>query len=198
MRPLALQGGQRERQTGSARRHRTACLVASALVGLLVAVTGCARRHAAEPTVTSKPVAASATVSIVLFFVGEDGRLQRETREVGELPEATQPRVRLVLDELLGGSRTGLASPVPWAVTVQTVFADKNGAVFVDLSAPPQPTIAGTSSEAAFIYSIVNSVVANCPGVARVQLLFGGRELATLGNLDLRRPLTPNLDVVAP
>lgn len=143
-------------------------------------------------------VAGQGTATLVLFFVGEQGQLRREPREVAELPGGTQARVRLVLDELLGGSRSGLASPMPWAVSVQTVFADREGHVFIDLSPPPQPAIAGTSAELAFVYSIVNSVVANCPGVAGVQLLFGGREVSTLGNIDLRRPLSPNLDVVEP
>ena len=47
------------------------------------------------------------------------------------------------------------------------------------------------------VYGTVNSVVANCPGVRRVQLLFGGREVTTLGHLDLSRPLPPNPDLVA-
>ncbi|HPC81964.1 MAG TPA: GerMN domain-containing protein [Thermoanaerobaculaceae bacterium] len=168
------------------------------VLGLAMAALGCGRRAAAPAAVATPVAARPGTSTLVLFFVGEQGRLRRESREVAELPAATQARVRLVLDELLGGSRSGLASPMPWAVTVQAVFADRAGNVFVDLSAPPQPSVAGTSAELAFVYSIVNSVVANCPGVAGVQLLIGGKEVATVGNIDLRRPLAPNLDVVEP
>lgn len=174
-------------------------LVAWLVLALVVTAPGCARRRpSAPPAMPTAAVTGQGTATLVLFFVGEQGQLRREPREVAELPGATQARVRLVLDELLGGSRSGLASPMPWAVSVQTVFADREGHVFVDLSPPPQPSIAGTSAELAFVYSIVNSVVANCPGVVGVQLLFGGREVATLGNVDLRRPLAPNLDVVEP
>jgi len=167
--------------------------------GLAVAAPGCARRRpSAPPAMPTAVVASQETTTLVLFFVGEHGLLRREPREVAELPSGTQARVHLVLDELLGGSHSGLASPIPWAVSVQTVFADRKGQVFVDFSSPSQPSIAGTSAELAFVYSIVNSVVANCPGVVGVQLLFGGKEISTLGNLDLRRPLAPNLDVVEP
>lgn len=189
----------RSRTTVPVLAARPGRLAAWLVVALAVAAPGCARRPPSAPPSMPAAVADSqGTATLVLFFVGEEGRLRREAREVAELPAATQARVRLVLDELLGGSRTGLASPMPWAVTVQAVFADRKGHVFVDLSPPPQPSVAGTSAELAFVYSIVNSVVANCPGVVGVQLLFGGKELPSIGNLDLRRPLPPNLDAVEP
>ena len=180
-------------------RPGAVALLAGALTcGLLVAA-GCRARQVPSPTI-EQPVAGSSsgTVPIVLFFVAEDGRLQRESREIAELPPAPAARVRLVLDELLAGSRAGLASPVPWAVSVQTVFVDRAGTAFVDLSAPPTPVIAGTSAELVFVYAVVNSVVANGGGISRVQLLFGGKEVTTFGNVDLSRPLPPSLDLVAP
>lgn len=180
-------------------RREGVALLAGALTCGWMAVTACRPRQAPPPSV-DQPVAVSSsgTVPIVLFFVAEDGRLQRESREVPELPPVPAARVRLVLDELLAGSHTGLASPVPWAVTVQTVFVDRAGTAFVDFSAPPQPSIAGTSAELAFVYAVVNSVVANGGGISRVQLLFGGKEVTTFGNVDLSRPLPPGLDIVVP
>lgn len=180
--------------------RRAGALLAGALTCCgWMGATACRPRQAPPPSV-DKPVVASSigTVPIVLFFVAEDGRLQRESREVPELPPVPAARARLVLDELLAGSHTGLASPVPWAVTVQTVFVDRAGTAFVDFSTPPQPTITGTSAELAFVYAVVNSVVANGGGISRVQLLFGGREVATFGNVDLSRPLPPGLDTVVP
>ena len=56
----------------------------------------------------------------------------------------------------------------------------------------------GTDGEVALAYATVNSVIANCPGVRRVQVLLGGRQVTTLGHLDLSRPLSPNLNLVAP
>ena len=50
----------------------------------------------------------------------------------------------------------------------------------------------------ALTYATVDTVAANCPGILRVQLLFGGREVSTFGHLDLSQPVAPAVDVVAP
>jgi hypothetical protein len=137
--------------------------------------------------------------SIVLFFVDAESRLQRESREVPALPSTEQARIRLVLEELLSGSRQGLSSAFPWPVTVRTVFVDKRGTAYVDLApAPPPEAVAGTDTEAALVYATVNTVVANSHGIARVQLLFDGKQVDTLGHLDLSRPLVPQTGLVAP
>lgn len=143
------------------------------------------------------PTAASAT--LVLYFVAEDGRLRREGREVPEVPATTPGLIRLVLDELLTGSREGLTSPFPWATNVQAVLVDGKGTAYVDLSPPPSenpPT--GSNVEATLVYAIVDSITANCRGIERVQILFGGREIETLGHLDLSRPLAASGDFVNP
>lgn len=173
--------------------------VVLALAALSFVVTGCKRSHTPPPgSVEPQEAPRTSYTPLVLFFVGEDGRLRRETREVPELPDAPQARARLVLEELLAGSRHGLLSPLPWAASVQAVFIDREGNAFVDLSPPPEPAIAGTSAELAFVYAVVNSVVANCPGVHRVQVLSGGKEIVSYGNVALHRPLPPGLDAVAP
>lgn len=143
------------------------------------------------------PTAASGT--LVLYFVAEDGRLRREGREVPEVPASTPALIRLVLDELLTGSRVGLTSPFPWATNVQAVLVDNQGTAYVDLSPPPgedPPT--GSSVEATLVYAIVDSITVNCRGIERVQILFGGREIETLGHIDLSRPLAANADFVNP
>ena len=135
---------------------------------------------------------------IALFFVGDDGLLRREQREVPDLPSDTPARVRVVMDELIAGSRNGLLSPFPWAASVLAVFVDRRGNAYVDFSPPPSEAVAGTRTEATMVYSTVHSIIANCPKIARVQLLFAGRQIATLGHLDLSRPLAPRPELVAP
>ena len=171
-----------------------------AVVAVLTAVVLLSLRHRA-------PVAASVAAEpppptpvpgrLVLFFPGDDSLLHRETREVPELPAGALPRIRLVLEELIAGSHEGFAPAFPWGATVQAVFLDREGDAFVDLSAPPADVPAGSDIELTIAYATVNSVVANCPGVRRVQLLSGGHEVATLGHLDLSRPLGPDLELVA-
>lgn len=174
---------------------------AAAVVAVLAAVLLLSRHREA---VAPPPVVAAAAAStpipgrLVLFFPGDDALLHREGRDVPELPSGASQRMRLVLEELIAGSREGFPPAFPWSATVQAVFLDREGDAFVDLSAPPPDVPTGSDIELTVAYATVNSVVANCPGVRRVQLLFGGREVATLGHLDLSRPLPPNLELVAP
>ncbi len=171
------------------------------VLGALAVVVAVSRHRKAAPPPAKAPVTATPTPvpgKLVLFFPGDDTLLHREAREVPEIPAGVPARIRLVMEELAAGSREGLAPALPWSATVQAVFLDKEGNAYVDLSPPPPETIAGTDVELAVAYATVNSVVANCPGVERVQLLLGGREVATLGHLALGQPLPPNLELVAP
>jgi hypothetical protein len=152
----------------------------------------------ALPPSAGTPVPTPVPGKLVLFFPGDDAMLHREAREVPELPAGTPPRIRLVVEELLAGSREGYAPVFPWAATVQAVFLDRDGDAFVDLSIPPPDVVAGTDGELVLAYATVNSVVSSCPGVKRVQVLLGGREVATLGHLNLSRPVLPNMELVAP
>lgn len=172
--------------------------LAGAAALALVICAGCRKQTAADAPAASVPAApAQPPVQVTLFFPGDDLQIHRELREVPELPVSAQARIRLVLDELLAGSRTGFASPFPWAATVEAVFVDAHGNAFVDLSAPAPETLGGTDTELALTYCTVSTVVTNCPGVERVQLLFGGHQVETLGHLDLSRPLAPRLDLIA-
>ena len=172
-----------------------------ALVAALAAVVLLSVRYRAPaPTPTAAEPAPPTPVpgKLVLFFPGDDSFLHREARDVPELPTGTAARIRLVFDELSAGSREGFAPVFPWTASVQAVFVDREGDAFVDLSSPPPDIPSGSEIETTLAFATVNSVVANCPGVRRVQLLFGGHEVATLGHLDLSEPLAPSTEVVAP
>ena len=175
-----------------------AAVALAALATLAVALAGC--RERAPGTAQPQGAAAGATpvpVRVFLFFPADDTLLHREVRTLPELPDATTSRIRAVLEELLAGSQEGLAPAFPWAAAVQAAFVDRDGNAYVDLSLPPADALQGTSAEVMMVYAVVNTVVANCKGLERVQLLFGGREVSTLGNLDLSRPLAPQPQLVA-
>jgi hypothetical protein len=161
-------------------------------------LAGC-RERAPEPAQPQGgPVAATpVTTRAYLFFPGDDTLLHREIRLLPELPEATTSRIRAVVEELLAGSQEGLAPAFPWAASVEAVFVDRAGNAYIDLSAPPADGVQGSSTEVMLVYAVINTVVANCKGLERVQLLFDGREVATLGNLDLSRPLAPRPQLIA-
>jgi len=136
--------------------------------------------------------------TVTLYFPGEDGLLEREAREIADLPDAGPPRIRAIVAELLAGSQNGRVPVIPWPATLHAAFVDRSGSAYVDLSAPPRGVVEGTATEGALVYGIVHSVVANCAGVERVQLLFDGSEVTSLGHLDLSRPLQPRPELVAP
>lgn len=146
----------------------------------------------------SPPVPTPIPAVMVLFFPGNDLLLHRERREVPELPSATPRCAAVVLEELLAGSQEGWASPFTWPATVDAVFFTPDGTIVADISPPPAGHIQGSASERDLLYSAVNSVVASCPGVTRLQLLFGGRQVESFGHLDFSRPVAPRPDLVAP
>lgn len=174
---------------------RAVALAGVALAALLS--VSCGRRQASTDEAPVTPAPTPPPMTVALFFPGDDTLLHREEREVPELPANGAPRVKFVMAELLAGSQQGLAAPFPYAAAVEAAFVDDHGNAFVALSAPPPAGVQGTATEIGMVYASVHSVVANCPGVERVQLLFGGREVQTLGHLDLSRPLAPRPELVA-
>jgi len=178
---------------------RPAAAAALAALATLVAILAGCREQAPRP---AQPQAGAAFPTPVatrayLFFPADDTLLHREVRILSDLPEATTSRIRAILEELLAGSQEGLAPAFPWAAAVEAVFIDRSGNAYVDFSLPPADALQGTSAEVMMVYAVVNTVVANCKGIQRVQLLFGGREVPTLGSLDLSRPLAPQPQLVA-
>lgn len=176
--------------------HRLAARFCAVVI-LLLAAGGC-RRTDRKALEVVQPQPTPVPAQVVLYFPGDDGLLHREAREVLELPGSLAPRIRLLMEELALGSRDGFAAAFPWPVAVLGAFVDDDGNAYVDLSAPPADTVVGTTGELAVVYAAIHTVVTNCPGVHRAQLLFDGREVSTLGHLDLSRPLSPRPELVAP
>ncbi len=135
---------------------------------------------------------------IMLLFPGPDGRLHPVLRTVA-LPAELDQRARVVVRELLKGpgGRADLLAAVPWPCELLEVFVDGRGAAYVDLTGPEAP-LAGSNVELMTAYSIVNSVLLNCPELHRLQILLDGKEIPTLtGHLDLSKPLTVNKGLIA-
>ena len=133
---------------------------------------------------------------IILLYAGSDGMLYPEVREV-PLPAEIEARMRVVIEELLAGPTQGLRPPIPYEAELNGVFVDIEGNGYVDVTAPPEP-LQGSHTELLLTYSVVDSILLNCPDLAAVQLLFSGQEVDTLtGHLDLSRPLTLNKRFVA-
>lgn len=173
-------------------------LLVVGLLGTAMLFSRARSRPGPAVEVAGTPAPTPVPATIVLFFPGNDLLLHRERRLLPELPAAAPRCAAVVLEELLAGSQEGWASPFTWPATLDVVFATAAANIVADISPPPAGHIQGTATELSLVYSAVDSVVASCPGVARVQLLFGGRQIDSFGHLDLSRPLAPRPDLVAP
>jgi spore germination protein GerM len=124
------------------------------------------------------------------FASRQEDALVLETRRI---PPNQTPidRVRASLQELIAGPKGSALRTVPAEVKIREVFMDDQGTAYVDFSeALSQTHPGGPWAEMLTLRSIMQTLVANVPGIKRVQILIEGREVETLaGHMDIRRPL---------
>lgn len=157
---------------------------------------------AVAPASTTTPAEAPAVPKIkaTLFFASEDGLHLVPTEREVPLAEGAVAQARAVLEaQLAAEAPAPLVSTIPKGSTLRGVFVSDRNEVFVDLD----PVIrtshpGGTQQELMTVYTIVNTLLTNLPGLQEVQILIGGQEVDTLaGHVDLRRPLRKNDDLLA-
>lgn len=138
-------------------------------------------------------------ISVQLFFEDpERAGLVMEEREVPFSSDLAR-QIRLVLEELIHGSRAGRLAPLSPETKVNEVFVTAWGTAYVDLSKEAADSqVGGSKGELLAVYGVVNSITTNFPVVARVQILLDDRPAATLaGHVDLSRPLPPDMTLLA-
>jgi hypothetical protein len=175
-----------------------ACLVA--LIGVLLMLTPSSR---SDSTPTAPPAGATAaqdqgrTIKARLFYVSEDGAgLTSVERDV---PFAEGPeQAREIVAAQLAPVAAPLVSAAPPGAMLRGVYVTERGDAYVDLSREAVTAHpGGTLNELLTIYSIVNALTVNLPGIRLVQILIDGKEVQTLaGHIDLRTPLAKNLALV--
>jgi germination protein M len=151
----------------------------------------------AAPAVVDPEAAAGAmqTITVKLFFLAPDQpALLIEDREVAYSADLAR-QVRTVVEELVKGPQKGLVGALPVETKVIDSFVTAAGIAYVDLSKEASlKHPGGTRGELLTVYSIVNSLTANFPGVKRVQILVEDRQVSTLaGHVDLTRPLSADM-----
>lgn len=128
----------------------------------------------------------------VLFFVADGTRLAREARELESCPD-TAACVQELLDELFSGPVGELDEAIPEGAEVSGVRLEGNTAI-VEVTGPFVTDMpVGSSAEMLAVYSIVNTVCANYPDIARVRIAVEGG--AALKHLDLSEPLAPEFSL---
>lgn len=140
-------------------------------------------------------------INATLFFGSEDGRhLVPVEREI-PLAEGTMAQARAVVEaQLAAVAPAPLVSTIPSGTELRGLYVSDKNEAFVDLDAAVRAQHPGGSMNELFtVYTIVNAITTNLPGVQSVQLLIDGREVDTLaGHVDLRRPLRKNESLITP
>lgn len=158
----------------------------------------------ADPPATPHPVEPAGeevqrTISVKLFFEskGSPGLVMEERTVPFSADLADQ--VRVVVEELIRGSQTGLVSTLLPETKVLDVFVAPRGIGYVDLSKhASEGQREGSDAELLAVYSVVNSVTVNLPSIRRVQILVDGRPASTLaGHVDISRPLPSDMTFLA-
>jgi len=147
----------------------------------------------AEKASVALPAAGGPTIPVVLYVASDaDGALHREQDNL-PLPEERSERARAILRALLAKYAAG-SSPHPLGASsdIRDVFLLGNDTAIVDTSAgfaDSHPS--GVLAEELTIASIVQTLAANDPKIARVKILVNGTERETLaGHADLERFFT--------
>src|SRR6187455_2825848 len=154
-------------------------LIAGAL-GVLVVVTLVAvfsierlvppRRAAVRPAVT-QPAAATAHINATLFYGSLDGQALIPLRREVPLADGVVAQGAQILRAQLAAAPEPLVSVIPKGTSLRAFYVTNRGEAVVDLSREVSMNHPGGSlMESLTVYAIVNAVIANLPGVQRVQL----------------------------
>ena len=129
---------------------------------------------------------------VTLFFSSPDGTgLVREAREVDA---CTDPKVcaEEILEELINGPVGDMSPTLPPTATFRSVRVEGDTAT-VDFGKEFSDGLpAGSNAEIMAVYSVIDSLAFNFPGIKKVKFLQEGEAIRTLGQLDLAAPLTPD------
>ena len=131
--------------------------------------------------------------TVSLFFAAPDGGgLLREAREIGPCSGVVECAEE-VLGELINGPLGDLSPTLPETVMFHNVTLSGE-TLTVDFGREFQADLpAGSNSEMAAVFSVVNSMAVNFTQVKYVRFLVDGKTIETLkGHLDLREPLAPD------
>lgn len=159
----------------------------------------------AEPAVPpGEPAQAAAEdparrISVRLYFEAKDrDGLLPEERDIAFSPDLGL-QIRTVVEELAKGPTGELTATLPAGTRVLEVFVQAHGVACVSLSGEVAAGLPGGSrAELLTVYSIVNTIVTNFPGVSRVQLVVNDQLTSSLGgHVDLSRALPPDMTLVA-
>jgi spore germination protein GerM len=129
---------------------------------------------------------------VTLLFSSPDGAgLVREAREIDACSDPTVCAEE-VLEELINGPVGETSPTLPPTATVRSVRVEGDTAT-VDFGKDFSEGLpAGSNAEMMAVYSVIDSLAFNVPGIRKVKFLREGENFGTLGQLDLAAPLPPD------
>lgn len=139
------------------------------------------------------------TRSVTLYFPSySEGKLVSETRDIAIAPRP-EDRIRQIVLALIEGPKQSHTRALSPSADVRAVFLTPDGTAYLDFSSSLLTDFnPGIESETLAVYSVVDSLAANLPGVKRVQFLVQGQEVDTLdGHADLTAPYAPDPSWIA-
>lgn len=170
-----------------------AAILACAFLGYSL-WSGKAGRPPEPPTEAGPSEPPAGQMKVTLFF--SDSQSEFLSGEERLLPKSGTPLAlaRAVMEELERGPKTPLHRTLPKGTRVLKVDLSGNGLCTVDLSGELQRDHpGGSSAELMTVYSVVESLAANVPGVKAVQILIEGKKTDTLaGHISIGGPITPD------
>lgn len=134
---------------------------------------------------------------INVYFSDEDGILLKAEKHKIEKGDSAF-EAQKALESLMGGPENiALGNTIPQGTRLLGFKLEGTTAV-VDLSPEVvQNHPGGSSGELQTVYSIVNTLTLNFPGIKDVQILVGGKKQSTIaGHIDITLPLGPDTKLI--
>lgn len=119
-----------------------------------------------------------------LYFADTSGtHLKAQPKQFSSGLDAHELGLAILEALMAGPSITGLTPTFPVGIQVKALFITEGKDAYVDLKiSDGQFKQADTVTELLGIYSLVNSLTLNIPGIRRVKILVNGTDDASLGN----------------
>lgn len=183
-------------RTRTPRRHSSPIL----LVALLLALGACKReeRRATEVPQLPAPAGQGLVSRTLLYPGGDDMLLMQYNVPLPSYGDAQKDMAEVIRRYLDGPPGDGQVQPFPEHCGLRSLFLRGSSEVVVDLTGPVRSG-AGSDTETARVYGLIDTIAWNFKEVRSVRLLVDGQEVDTLlGHLDLSHPLPPEARFLAP
>ena len=154
-------------------------------------------RHFVRPWMERKGVLEGKR-EVTLYFSDQEAEyLVGEKREI-KRKEKVGDEAQELIRELIKGPKGRLLPTLPSRTKLISFQLDDKGVAKANFSkALAKDHPGGSSAEMMTVYSVVNTLVLNYPGIKRVQFLVEGKEIESItGHLSLSRPMASKPDLI--